>query len=724
MIQTEQNKRADIQTVLRILPILLVLLGSMSWSWGQEEDPKSEDQRAETEASEAQKDPGLSSYVLVEEDSLEFVPSLSVVATKTPTSIVSTPMSVGVVNEPLFNSQHAEVMGDTLRNVSGAVAHTGFGVFDYFVIRGFDSLSSGLVLYDGAPEPESAFYHLYNVERVEVLKGPGGFLYGGNPLAGSVNLVRKEPVFENFLKAGGSFGSFATGRGYLELNRTNAEGNIAFRLNAFGRRSNGYRDDKENSQIGVNPAVSFSLGQRSLLTVNFEYARNDYRPDSGLPLLGNEIPEVPRTQSYQSPFDFSDQNITRTRVDFSTFLGQSITLRNKFYFTDLDWKTDGTIFPGVLPDGTGGAQVFRSLLRLDDRQKLFGNQTEVLFNFGSGSIRNDLLTGFEVRRLGDEFTLDVALLPPIDLFNPVETAEPPLFNIPFLSQVADTRAWVLAPYVLDQISFSPKFKLTVGGRFDILDFEDDASGLTRNSSKFSPLAGFNYLPNPGLSFYVSGGQAFAPPSSQAVGDFEPEESTQFEGGVKKQFYDGSVLLTVAVYQLERKNIAIPDETGVTRQVGSQGSRGFELDLAGELAPGMFLTGSYAYTDAVLTEFRESVDFSFGQLPPIIVDRSGNRPPFAPEHIFNVFLIKEFSTGLSVGVGGQYLSSQYISVDNGFAIDPSLILDASIGYQMEHWRLRLNLKNLTNADYETRGFGATSVLPGNPLAVYLGVDFTM
>jgi 5-enolpyruvylshikimate-3-phosphate synthase len=71
-----------------------------------------------------------------------------------------------------------------------------------------------------------------------------------------------------------------------------------------------------------------------------------------------------------------------------------------------------------------------------------------------------------------------------------------------------------------------------------------------------------------------------------------------------------------------------------------------------------------------------------------------------------------------------VSSQYISVDNGFAIDPSLILDASIGYQMEHWRLRLNLKNLTNADYETRGFGATSVLPGNPLAVYLGVDFTM
>ena len=142
-------------------------------------------------------DSGLSSYVLVEEDSQQFVPSISVVATKTPVPLKSTPFNVGVVTERTFTSQHAQVLGNALENVSGVVAHKGSGVFDYFVIRGFDSLSTGLVLIDGAPEPESTFYHLYNVDRVEVLKGPGAFLYGGNPLAGSVNLIRKEAVFED-----------------------------------------------------------------------------------------------------------------------------------------------------------------------------------------------------------------------------------------------------------------------------------------------------------------------------------------------------------------------------------------------------------------------------------------------------------------------------------------------------------------------------------------------
>jgi iron complex outermembrane receptor protein len=312
----------------------------------------------------------------------------------------------------------------------------------------------------------------------------------------------------------------------------------------------------------------------------------------------------------------------------------------------------------------------------------------------------------------------------VDLVDPVEPDVPPPVNIPPLSQVADTRAWLLAPYVLDQISFSPKFNLTLGGRFDALDFEDDVSGLTRDSDKFSPLAGFSFLPYPELSLYASASQAFGPPSSQVAGNFEPEKSTQFEGGIKKKFLDGSGLLTLAVYQIERENIAIPDETGVSRQTGSQRSRGFELDVASEFDHGIFVMAAYAYTDSVLTEFREWVDLSFGQLPPILVDRSGNRPPFAPEHIFNVSLIKDFGRGFSLGMGARYLSKQYISADNAFAIDPSVILDASLSYQLERWRIQFNLKNLTNTDYETRGFGSTSVLPANPVSFYLGVDFTI
>ena len=687
----------------------------------QAPSPSEEESEVEEPATRTSEE-GPSSYVLVEEDSAQLVPSVGTVATKTPAPLAKIPFNVGVVTEPLFTSQHAQVLGEALENVSGVAAHTGFGIFDFFVVRGFDSLSTGLVLVDGAPEPESTFYHLYNVERVEVLKGPGAFLYGGNPLSGSVNLVRKEAVFENLFRANGSLGSFGTVRGQFDLNRTNEGGSAAFRLNVFGRRSSAYRDFKENWQVGFNPSASFQLGQQSFLTVNFEYVGSEYKPDSGLPLFQNQLPDVPRTRSYQSPFDISDQDIYRTRVDFTTVVNNALTIRNKFYYTDLDWRSDGTIFPAVLPNFEGSVDVYRSLLLLDDRQKLLGNQTEALVDFQTGQVQHNLLVGFEMQRLGDVFTIDVAGLPPVDLFNPVETAMRPLQKIPQISQAADTRALVFAPYFLDQIELFDPLTVFVGGRFDLVDFEDKLSGLVRDSNHFSPLIGATYSPTANLALYANLGQAFAPPSSQVVGELIPEESNQVEAGVKHQFLNGKAMLTAAFYHLQRDNIAIPDETGLTRQTGSQRSRGIEFDFTGEISSTLSAFGSYAFTDALLTEFREFIDPSFGQLPPVLVDRSGNRPPFAPKHIFNLWMIKKLGSGFSLGGGARYLHGQFIAVDNAFEIERSLTFNASLAYELEEWRLSLTARNLTNTGYETRGFGSTSVLPANPFGIYLGIDF--
>jgi TonB-dependent siderophore receptor len=699
--------------------VLLLLLTLHIQLRAQQED-KGKPQ--EKEDKETQSRVQLHDYVLVEEEKPGLVPTVSVTTTKLPVSLKRTPFSVGVVTEQLLDSQRATVLGDALKNVSGTVSHTGFGVFDYFVIRGFDSLSNGLVTIDAAPEPEVTFYHLYNVERVEVVKGPFAFLYGGNPLAGSVNIVRKAPVFENLVKLGGSFGSFGMIRGDIDLNRVIEGENTAFRLNAFGAKSRNYRDSMENWQIGVNPAISFKVGQTSYVTANFEFVRNEFISDSGIPILNNEIPEVPRSRSYQSPFDSSDQNIYRVRLDYSTPLNSSVNLRSKFYYTDLEWLSDGTIFPAVLPGQDGEIDVYRSLLRLNDHQRLVGNQTEVIFSFSTASVRHEMLAGFEWSWLGDIFSLDVAALPSIDLFDPVETAAEPLFDIPSLAQAADTGSRVLAPYLVDQISITDRLKVTLGARLDDVDFKDDLSGLRRTSRHLSPTVGVDFLVQPAFTLYANYGQAFAPPSSQIMGDREPEESSQVEVGVKKSFMDDRFLLTAAVYQLEKKNIAIPDVSGVFRQQGDQRSRGFELDLSGELSSGLFLFASYAYTDAELTEFRELVDLSFGMYPPQLVDHSGNRPAFATEHGLNLWLLKELGKGISVAGGARYLSDQFIAPNNDFRIPGSLTFDSSLVYRRDEWRLSLNLRNLTGREIWTRGFGSTSVLPGNPFSVQLGVDF--
>lgn len=665
-------------------------------------------------------------YEVVVEDSISYRPSLNTVVTKFPTSLQATPASVGVVTAPLFKVQNATVLGDALRNVSGVAAHKGSGVYDFFTIRGFDSLSSGLVLTDSASEPEVTFYHLYNVERVEVLKGPGAFLYGGNPLSGSINLVRKQPLFEDALELGGMYGSFQTYAGNLDLNRTSSDGKLAFRLNLFGQNSDFYRDDKNNHQVAINPALTWMLGDNSALTLNFEYVNVEYKSDSGLPISNNQLAGVPRTNSYQSPFDISDQEIFRLRADFNHFVNDSLTVRNKFYYTDLDWKSNGTLFSGVFPSYSqpGVLDVHRILTRLDDRQKLVGNQFEGLFSFATGEVSHNLLIGFELSRLGDKFTLDVDLLPTIGLSNPVETAAKPLYTIPGQSLFADGHSLVYAPYVMDQITFSEKIQLFLGGRLDVIDYDDPLTATHRNESQFSPLVGLIYSPQSEVSVYVNGGKAFAPPSSTVVGDRQPEESLQYEIGIKKQFLGGKMDATLAFYHLERNNISIPDQFGVARQTGDQRSRGVEMEFTAEAGPGWYMLGSYSFNKSELTEFREQIVVSMAPYTAMTFDRSGNDAAFAPPHLFSFWTVKEFLNGISIGGGGRYVSNQFIAEDNVFKIDSVFTLDATLSYRFQKWRWSLNLKNITNRDYETRGFGKTSVIPANPFAVYGKMEFSL
>lgn len=710
---------------IQFLPVAFVVLFPLQ-ILAQDRLETSSDQEEQINQEETPPQISPQNYEVVVEDSVSYRPSLNTVVTKFPTSLQATPASVGVVTAPLFKEQNATVLGDALRNVSGVAAHKGSGVHDFFTIRGFDSLSSGLVLTDSASEPEVTFYHLYNVERVEVLKGPGAFLYGGNPLSGSINLVRKQPLFENALELGGMYGSFQTYAGNLDLNQTSSDGKLAFRLNLFGQNSDFYRDDKNNHQVAINPALTWMLGNNTALTLNFEYVNVEYKSDSGLPIYNNQLTDQSRTNSYQSPFDISDQEIFRFRTDFNHVVNDSLTIRNKFYFTDLDWKSNGTLFSGVFPSSTrpGTLDVHRILTRLDDRQKLVGNQFEGLFSFTTGEVSHNLLTGFELSRLGDKFTLDVDLLPTIGLSNPIETASKPLYTLPGQSQAVDGHSLVYAPYLMDQITFSEQIQLFVGGRLDVIDYDDPLTTTNRNNSQFSPLAGLIYSPQSEVSFYVNGGKAFAPPSSTVVGERQPEESLQYEIGIKKQFLGGKMDTTLAFYHLERNNISIPDQFGVSRQTGDQRSRGVEIELTAEAGPGWYMLGSYAFNKSELTEFREQIVVSQYPYSAMTFDRSGNDAAFAPPHLFSFWTVKEFLNGLSIGGGGRYVGNQFIAEDNVFTINSVFTLDATLSYRFQNWRWSLNLKNITNRDYETRGFGKTSVIPANPFAVYGKLEFSL
>ena len=325
------------------------------------------------------------------------------------------------------------------------------------------------------------------------------------------------------------------------------------------------------------------MDDTSNLNVNFEYMSADFTPDSGIPVLRSEIAPVDLDTNYQSPLDMSEQDVFRFQADYEKVISSSVTIRDKFYRRDLDWMTNGTIFNGAIPAGPTSFGLIRSLLELDDRQALTGNQFEAIFSFDTGAVRHSLLTGLELARYADVFTLDVNLLPLVDLFGPVEPPGSEPIPLPGVGFAGDSRSIVVAPYVVDHIELGGHVNVLIGGRIDNIniDFKDEASARERNDTEFSPMVGILAAPNDELSIYGNFSRSFAPPSPRVIGELVPERGTQLEAGIKKRFGAMNAETTLAVYQLERNNIPIPDDTGFTQQTGNQRSRGFEIDFAAQ-----------------------------------------------------------------------------------------------------------------------------------------------
>jgi len=686
----------------------------------------------ETDAEEAGQELDLRAReVVFVEGSLPLVPTSNTIATKLSLSLQATPQNIGIVTRGLIQEQYGRVAGDALRNVSNVNVQPGFGVTDYFTVRGFDSLSSALILTDGAPEPETTFYQLYNVEVVEVLKGPGGFLYGSNPLAGAVNLVRKQALPRNGFGAGVAYGGFNTFEGTVDGNLGRPGGEVFGRLNALYRRADSWRDNKSSEVFAINPTGTWQVGEDHRINGSFEYLRSDFSPDAGVPLYLGEIASVDPANDYNTAVDRSEQDLYRLQVDYEGRINDTVTLRNKFYVRNLDWISDGTLILGAFPDfavtpggifPTGTASVQRSLILLDDKQRLIGNQAEAVLSFATGSVRHEMLAGFEITRLSDEYTLDIGLVRPVDLDNPNDQTRDPFV---FPDSAGTPTSTVFAPYVVDQISFSDRFQVLAGARFDTIDFTDELNDRSRSDSEISPMLGAVWLANSELSVYGNWSRSFAPPSPRALESLEPERSEQFEFGVKLALLDGRARATASVYQLERENIAIPDDNGFTQQVGNQRSRGFEVDLAAELSDGLHGVLAYAYNDAELTRFSERVLlFTPVGVVPAVFDRSGNRPAFAPEHLLSAWVSKSFRNGLGLGVGARYMGAQFISEDNAFELPSALIVNGQGSYGFDAYRVSLNVENLTDRSYFQRGFGSQSVTPAAPVAFYarLSADF--
>jgi iron complex outermembrane receptor protein len=656
---------------------------------------------------------------VVEEEILvegRYVPEDAVTATKVPTPLRLIPASVSSISSTLLVEQNATTLHDAMRNVAGATTHRDAGAIEMFFLRGFDSVANGLLLTDGAYEPRTGINRTYNVDRIEVVRGPIGFLYGGNALAGAVNLVRKRPLPESFERFSLLGGSYSATYGALDFNRGHDDGRPKYRVNAMWDSSDNYRDDKKGEAWAVNPSITFQAGQRTTINIDLEAQHTEGKNDGGIPLVLGAVPDVPRTRSYQTPFDHYDQDTNRVRINVESEVNDHLRIRNKTYYTDQDWTNNGTLLFGTLPLPFGGAVVIRSFGVLDQQVEVLGNQLDTIFSFATGSVEHELVTGIEYQDLKVKAFLGFGLLPFIDVFNPIETATLPIVFFPGNSITLDLDTETIAPYVLDTMHFSDRWHLSLGGRIDFLDQGNAALGISQSDNEISPFLGLLFSPSERLSIYANYGEVFNPVSlAVASGTPKPETGEGAEIGIKSLALAGRLRTSVSVYTLKKKNIPTVDQTGVVAQQGDQKSQGLEIEVSATPVPGLNLLLTYGYTDAELTRFAQQDPFT-----GMVFDRSGNEPAYVPRHVVNSWVGKRFSNGFGIAGGVRYVSDRFISEANDFKVDSYVTADANLSYERERWTASVHLKNLTDEEYETRVVNQSAILPAPGFNVAAGI----
>ena len=634
------------------------------------------------------------------------------------------PFSLSVVPSRTLRDAGARQLSDGLTGASSVNVVSGFGIFDLFSIRGFDSLSNGLVMIDGVREPESTFLPAYNIERLEILKGPSGFAGGPDAAASTVNVLRKQPLGRDFAAVGGRFGTFNSYDVDADLGASNKDASFSARLPLFLRGSDGYRD-RENSQWGFNPGLRVARPSGLIAVANYERLRSEFIPDVGLPLVNGVVPKVSRESNYQTPFDFSEQDVDRVRLRIEKKIGDRTLIKNLSYFTRLRWKTDGTLFVGAFVDPrVPGAITARTLTLLDDDQQLSGNRLWVETERGAGSSTHRLTAGVEVYQLADKYSLDVALLPVIGIDRPIETATKPFFLLPGFSLRADAKNRVLSAFAFDEASLGSKVQALAGVRVDSFDFSEDAFRIDKSWNRVSPFVGASVELSENARAFAAFSKGFSPASTLALGSKEPEETQQVEGGLRFSSENGRVRGSLTGFELKRNDITIPDGSGQPRPTGDQRSRGFELESSLERSrAGAAIT--YSYTDGILTRFREFgiVGIDPRTFQPIqgVLERSGNGSPFAPKHLFSVRVRLDLGQGLLATAAFRANSGQFISEDNAFSIPSAQFVDAALSYTRGSARIAFIGDNLLDEKTFTRGYASYSVLPVPPRRLSLRLD---
>ena len=650
------------------------------------------------------------------------------------TTLQDTPQNVTVVPQQVLTDQAVNNVQDALKNVPGITLNAGEGGThgDNINLRGF--AASDDFFLDGLRDTGFYTRDSFNLDSLEVYKGPASTLFGRGSTGGVVNQVSKTPQLEDFVRGSVTGGTNSELRGTADVNYAFGDSS-AFRVNAMGHKSEvADRDFVDNRRWGVAPSLTLGIGKPTTVTLEYLHQEQNDIPDYGIPFaFGRPVP-VPRQTYYGLPSD----DRTRARVDIGTVLF-------KTQFNENLWLTDtaraGNYFfdsretaahYGTAPPAPGTP--LDTVLTFRDRPSVQGtvstlmNDTNLHMRFATGPIQQHLIVGVELDREEADLTRfanQLNVIPGTPILNPDPFESFPGHQTQ-VTQTPDTVTKTASGLVQDIIDFGPQWQATAAVRVDRFNAEFNEpithAHFEHTDTIGSPRASLVYKPVPTVSVYASYGTSYDPSAENLslnakTASLGPEKDKTYEFGVKSVALNGRLALQAGVFQTQMTNARVGDPTNPTAPqilAGEERVRGFEADAGGYLTDELEITAGFTHLDS--ETLKSSDPLSVGA--PLL-----NTAP----NQANLWLTYEFQEAWKVGAGANFLDRRAADIDNTAHVPGYVTFDAMVSYRLNKAiSVQLNGYNLANKYYYANSYFSSQVenhvVPGAGRTGLLTVSF--
>ncbi|ULZ43557.1 TonB-dependent receptor [Bordetella pertussis] len=692
----------------------------------------------------------------------------TVQSSKMTAPLLDTPRTVQVVPQQVIQDQAATNLQDVLRNSPGITMGAGEGGRaggDLPIIRGQNA--AGSIFVDGVRDPSTQIRDTFNLEQVEIIKGPDSVYSGRGGAGGSINLVSKTPKARDFAEGSVQIGTDSNYRATADGNWLLGD-NAAFRLNLMGNKGDvpGRDHAVDFSRWGVAPTLQLGVGTPTRITLGYYHYQDDSMPDYAIPYDPKSGQPVTETQgvSRKNFYGLTGRDFMKSRDDVAT-LAIDHDFSSKLHLRNVTrYGRSVTDYAATNPDDSKGnvpnGLVYRALKAGYYTNKTFTNQTDLSGEFETGSLQHSFDVGFEysnIKQDKDSYTQTIAkgAMPckvgANDASNPALCTslwdpDPHDYYPGHLSRNDNPARYstdTIALYGFDTIKFNEQWQASVGLRWDNYRVSgsniargrnDPAStpafySTSREDNLFNYQLGLAYKPVPNGTIYASYGTSSTPSAvagsnvSDAVTvsneSLAPEKSRTVEVGTKWQLFDDRLTLSGALFQDIRKNTSVAVSATETEQIGKAKVRGIELGFSGSITPKWNVYGGYTFMDSELVEGA----YNSGAV--------GQDLPNTPRNAFSLWTTYKLVPQLTVGGGAYYVDKVYGNADNGRNADgtpkarwvPSYWrFDAMAAYEFnDHLTAQLNVMNIFDKTYYTKAYAAHYAALGTGRAAVLSFN---